>query len=88
MKLRELKKWVNTLSDEQLKQEVVYNSKDLGLSGVVRKVVKARSNLYYTGEDDPSELHTKKELKEQGYDNEDISGLEIEMEKGQFYLDF
>lgn len=86
MKLKDLKKWVNTLTKEQLEQELLYNSEEYSISGVVNKIEKAKSNLYYTGDDDPSILYTMKQLKEDGYEKEDIEEFEIEIPRGSFYI--
>jgi hypothetical protein len=86
MKLKDIKKWVNKLTDEQLEQNLLYNSEEYSISGKVNKIEKAKANLYYTGEDDPSELYTMKQLKEEGYDKEDIEGFEVEIPKGAFYI--
>lgn len=86
MKLKDLKKWVNNLTEQQLDQELLYNSEEFGLSGKVEKIEKAKQNLYYTGEDDPAQLYTLKELKEEGFDKEDIEGFDIEIPKGNFYI--
>ncbi len=86
MKLKDFKKWVNSLTDEQLEQNLLYNSDEYSISGKVNKIEKAKSNLYYTGEDDPAELYTLKQLKEEGYDKEEIEDFEIEIPKGSFYI--
>lgn len=86
MKLKDFKKWVNSLNEEQLDQYLLYNSEEYSISGKVLKIEKAKQNLYYTGEDDPAPLYTLKQLKEWGYDKEDIEGFEIEIPKGSFYI--
>lgn len=86
MKLKDLKKWVNDLTDEQLEQPLLYNSEEYSISGEVDKIEKAKSNLYFTGEDDPAQLYTKKQLLEDGYDKEDIEEFEIEIPKGGFFI--
>lgn len=86
MKLKDLKKWVNTLTNEQLEQHLLYNSDEYSISGKVNKIEKSKTDLYYTGEDDPAQLYTKKQLKEEGYDKEDIEGFDIEIPKGSFYI--
>lgn len=86
MKLKDLKKWVNNLTDEQLEQHLLYNSKEYSISGKVHKVEKAKQNLYYKGDDDPAQLYTLKQLKDDGYDKEDIEGFVIEIPKGSFYI--
>lgn len=86
MKLKDLKKWVNSLTDEQLEQDLLYYSEEYSISGEVNKIEKAKQNLYWTGDNDPSELYTLKQLKDEGYDKEDIEGFEIEIPKGSFYI--
>lgn len=86
MKLKDLKKWVNNLTNEQLEQHLLYNSEEYSISGKVHKIEKAKQNLYYTGDDDPAELYTLKQLKDDGYEKEDIEGFEIEIPKGSFYI--
>lgn len=88
MKIRDLKKWVNELNEKQLDQELLYNSDDLSISGVVASIEKATENLYFNGEDDPSPLYTKKQLREMGVDSEEIAEQEIEIAKGDFYIKF
>lgn len=87
MKLKELKKWINKLTDEQLEQELLYKSDEYSISGAVNKIEKAKANLYYTGEDDPATLYTLAQLKEQGMDKEEIAECEIEIPKGSFYIE-
>jgi hypothetical protein len=86
MKLKDLKKWVNSLSDVQLEQYLLYNSDEYSISGKVNKIEKAKTNLYYTGEDDPAQLYTLKQLKDEGYEKEDIDGFEIEIPKDSFFI--
>lgn len=86
MKLKDFKKWVNNLTDEQLEQNLLYNSDEYSISGKVEKIEKAKENLYYTGEDDPAQLYTLKQLKDDGWDKEDIEEFDIEIPKGSFYF--
>ena len=86
MKLKDFKKWVNKLNDKDLEQDLIYNSEEYLISGKVNKIEKAKQNLYYTGEDDPVELYTLKQLKEEGYEKEDIEEFEIEIPKGSYYI--
>jgi hypothetical protein len=65
---------------EQLEQDLLYNSEEYSLSGVVNKIEKAKNNLYYTGEDDPAQLYTKKQLKE------DIQFLNRIIEEAERYV--
>jgi hypothetical protein len=88
MKLKEVKKWINKLSDEELKGDFVYNSERLFISGTVEKITKAKTNLYYTGEDDPVRIYTKNELLEEGYEKEDIEGMTVEIPKGAYFIEF
>lgn len=86
--LNDLKTWVNGLSEKELEKPLIYNSDTYSLSGQIVEITKATENLYYTGEDDPSTLYTKKQLKEQGFDSEDISEMDIEIHKDSYYLSF
>ena len=86
MKLKDLKKWVNSLAKEQLEQELLFNSDEYSISGKVEKIEKAKQDLYYTGDDDPARLYTKKQLKNDGWDKEDIEGFDIEIPKGSYYI--
>ena len=87
MKLKDFKKVLDKMTKEELEQELIYNSEENSISGTVSKLVKAKQNLYYTGEDDPAQIYTLKELKDEGYDNEDIESFEIEIPKGNYYIE-
>ncbi len=86
MKLRDLKDWINKLSDEELGKELLYNSMDYGISGKVAEINRNDDNLYYVG-DEPVLLHTKEELKQRGYTNKQISKFEVEIPKGCYYIE-
>ncbi|MFD2600940.1 MULTISPECIES: hypothetical protein [Flavobacterium] len=86
MKLKELKLWLNKLSDEELEKELLYNSMDYGISGTVSEINKSDDNLYYVG-DEPVLLHTKDELKQRGYSDNQISDLDVEIPKGCYYIE-
>lgn len=87
MKLKKLKKILDKLTDEQLEKELIYNSEDLSLSGRVKSFRMAKSNMYLTGDDDPARLYTKNHLLEDGYDKEDIEEMDIEIGKGDFFIE-
>ena len=84
MKLKELKLWLDKLSDEELEKELLYNSMDYGISGTVSEINKSDDNLYYVG-DEPVLLHTTDELKQRGYSDNQISDLDAEIPKGCYY---
>ncbi len=86
MKLKDLKSWVNKLSEEELEKELLYNSMDYGISGNVTEINKSDNDLYYVG-DEPVLLHTKDDLKKRGYTETDISGLDIEIPQGCYYIE-
>lgn len=88
MKAKHLKEFLEKLTPEQLNQNVVYNSKDQCISGIIKDAFIQREDLLYTGEDDPAELYTVKQLKEDGYDAEDIEGMDIEIPKGSIVIEF
>ncbi len=74
MKLKDLKKKLDKLSREQLEQDFIVIAQERTLSGFGEARV-SKSHLYWDGEDDPSNLYTKAELKDQDYDKEDIEGM-------------
>ena len=86
--LSELLDALKALTPEQLKKPIIYNCESLCLSGIVTGFGKAKADLYWEGEDDPLRLKTKKELKEEGYDSDEIAEMEIEIRKGDFVLNF
>ncbi len=86
MKLKELKNKINKLNKEQLEQDFIVIAGRRTLSGYGEARV-SNSHLYWDGGDDPSNLYTKSELKEDGYDIEDIEEMELVIKKGQFYIE-
>ena len=86
MKLKKLKKLLNSLTDEQLEQELFYKSDEYSISGVVGKIEREKTDLYFTGEDDPASLYTIQDLKRQGFNKEEIEEFEIEIPKGSFVI--
>ena len=88
LKLKDLKKALDKMTKEELNQTIVYSSENLCLSGTVTGIGKAKATLYNTFDDDPAELYTMKQLKENGYDKEDIEGFAIEINKGDFVIKF
>lgn len=87
MKLKDFKKILDKLTPEQLEKDLIYDSEEFCISGTVKSLKRAKSNLYYTGEDDPARLYTKKELIEEGFEKEDIEGFDIEIKKGDFFIE-
>ena len=85
MQLKELKEILNSMSTGQLKQELVVFAFNKTISGYP-EVGFAEEDLYYTGEDDPSELLTLSELKDH-YEQEEIDGMEIIINKGDLFIE-
>lgn len=86
MKLKDLKEWLETLSKEELEKPVLYYSDEYSMSGEINEIMEAGEDLYYLGEDDPSQLKTIEELKEDGWDAKSIRELIVEIPKGSFCL--
>ncbi|MFP9113762.1 hypothetical protein ACLI1A_07450 [Flavobacterium sp. RHBU_3] len=86
MKLRELKQWLNQLSDAELEKELLYNSMDYGISGKVGEINRSDDNLYYVG-DDPVLLHTSKDLMKRGFSKNQISDMDVEIPKDCYYIE-
>jgi hypothetical protein len=86
MKLKDVKKKLDKMSKEQLNQQLIVVASNKTLSGVGDAKI-ARTNLLWNGDDDPSELRTKAELLDEGYDKKDISEMEIEVKRGDLYIE-
>lgn len=85
MQLKELKEILDSMSIEQLKQELVMFAFNKTISGYP-EVEFAEEDLYYTGEDDPSELFTLSELEDQ-YEQDEIDDMEIIINKGNLFIE-
>jgi len=86
MKLKELKSWLDRLSDEELEKELLYNSMDYGISGALGEINRSDDNLYYVG-DEPVLLHTKSDLEKRGFTEKQINDLDIEIPKDCYYIE-
>ena len=86
--LGELLDALKKLAPEELEKPMIYISDSLSISGIVSDFGKAKANLYWDCGDDPSELKTKKEWREDGYDDEDIEEFELYVQKGDFVIKF
>ncbi len=88
VKLKDLKKHLDKMSKEELNQPILFNSEQYHMSGLIIGFGKARATLYNTYEDDPSDLYTKKQLKDNGYDKEEIEKMDIDINRGDFVMKF
>lgn len=86
MKLKHLKKKLDKMSKEQLNQDLIVVASNKTLSGLGYAKT-SNSHLIWTGDDDPCELRTKSELIEEGYEKEEISEMEVMVERGGFYIE-
>ena len=86
MKLKDLKKKLDNLTKEQLEQDFIIVASQKTLSGFGEAKV-SNANLIYTGDDDPCELVTRQSLIDDGYEKDDIEGMEVVVKKGQFYVE-
>ena len=86
MTLKELKVWLNKLTDEELEKELLYNSMDYGISGHVSEINRTDDNLYYVG-DEPVLLHTSEDLRKRGFTEKQIAELDIEIPQGCYYIE-
>lgn len=86
MKLKDLKDWVNKLSDEELEKDLLYNSMDYGISGSVPEITHTNEDLYYVG-DEPVLLHSKIDLEKRGFSENEISSFDVEIPKGCYYIE-
>ena len=86
MKLIDFKNWINTLSEEELENDLMYNSIDYGITGNVNEITKSDSDLYFVG-DEPALLHTREELGKRGFTEEQIAKFEVEIPQGCYYIE-
>lgn len=87
MTWNDLKKRLEKLSKEELQKEAIFITDCKTQSGVIDVAKKLPAALYNTFEDDPNELKTRKQLKEDGMDAEEIEECSIEFEKGDFFIE-
>lgn len=85
MQLKELKEILNSMSTEQLNKELIVIDCSEAIVGYAEAEF-ATEDLYYTGEDDPSELYVLSELKDQ-YEQEEIDDMEIIVNKGDLIFE-
>ncbi|PQL95934.1 hypothetical protein [Apibacter adventoris] len=69
MKLKDLKKYLDNMSNEELDQELIYNSDNYCMYGKVINLKKAKENLCYAGEDDSAQSYTREQLINDCYNN-------------------
>jgi hypothetical protein len=86
MKLKELKVWLDKLTDDELEKELLYNSMDYGISGHVSEITRTDDNLYYVG-DEPVLLHTGHDLRKRGFTEKQIAELDVEIPEGCYYIE-
>ena len=87
MTWNDLKKKLEKLSKEELQKEAIFISDCKTQSGIIDVAKKLPATLYNTFEDDPNELKTRKQLKEDGMDSEEIEDCGIEFNKGEFFIE-
>ncbi len=85
MKLKQLKKMLDKLDKNQLEQELLFNDTEGCRSGIA-KVIRQPHDLIYDGGDDPVALQSRKQLKENGYIQEEIEEMEVEIPKGSYVV--
>lgn len=84
MKMRDLKKVLDNLTEEQLDGRLI--AKSTYWDGVVYQIKPSETNLYLEGDDDPSELITEEEMKVRiGEEGEDEMP-DVYIKKGQMIL--
>lgn len=84
MRIQEFKDWINSLPESEMDKELGYYS-DFA-SGFVNEVAIAEQDLYYLDTEDPSLLYTYDQLIEDGYEEEEIESLDIEIFKGDYLI--
>ena len=87
MTWNDLKKKLEKLSKEELKQEAIFITSCKTQSGIIEIAKKLPATLYNSYDDDPNELKTMKQLKEDGLDKEELDQIADEFSKGQFFIE-
>ena len=82
MKMRDLKKVLDNLTEEQLDGRLI--AKSTYWDGVVYQIKPSETNLYLEGDDDPSELITEEEMKVRIEGEDEMPDVYIK--KGQMIL--
>jgi len=89
MILLDLKKLVNSLSEEDLKKPFYVLNRDEGIGCRVESVEKSRVDLYGTAwRDDEIPLRTKTECIKEGIKGEEFEELELLIERGDLVFKF
>jgi len=86
MKLDDLKKWMERLSDEELQLELNFHSDDYSIAGPVTLPIKATENYYHVEGESPAPLFTAEELRSDGYDDAEINAFNVVIPKGTYYF--
>lgn len=87
--LGDLKKLLNSLTEQELKNELFVNRDDIGVSGVVHRIRRAAADLMYDFSDDPVPLRSRSALKkEYSFDKQELAGMAVAIPKGGIYLEF
>ena len=84
MKMRDLKKVLDNLTEEQLDGELIV--KGTYWDGVVYQIKPSETNLYWEGDDDPSELITEEEMKVRIEEEGEDEMPDVYIKKGQMIL--
>ena len=83
MTVRELKEILDNIPEEALDKNIGFVHSDMSGSGFIEGFELAKEDLYYYGEEDPSDLMTKEDLLMWGHEEEQIeSEWIIEIHKG------
>ena len=85
MNLRDLKQFIDSISESDLDKPFLYNSEEYSVSGEIASIEVVKENLYWSGEDSPTPLYTKKQFKYEGYE---LDEMELEIPKGSIVAKF
>lgn len=87
-RLKDLKKILNSMTSEQLDREIIYNSRQHSLSGVIAGITKVKADLLWDGMGDLSDIRSRADWKKLGYEKEEIDEMEVEIPKGSLVIEF
>ena len=88
MKLFELKKWIESVSDADLEKDLIIYSENPCITDFVKSIEILEEDLYYLEYDDPNCLFTKSQMLDNGYMEDEIDPVNIELFKGMCVVTF
>lgn len=89
MILNELKEWINTLTEEELKGNIAYFNETCGFSGFCTKIAEIDEDLYFVEIDDELTFMTRSQLLEDSsetFSEEEIAYMSPDLYVGDYLI--